>query len=311
MKILYRMIITGLLCFLFSGAQAKVWTAEDFPIPYLQNMKRHVSDPDNLLSPDSRDSIDKICTRLQKEKGIQSIIAVAARIEGGDPYSFGMALARKYGVGSIKNTGLIIVLSTEDRAYYILTGTGLEGTLPDAVCKRIENRYMMPALKKGDWSTAMLVTVEKVSDTVYGDSSLTADDTGESDDNSPVIALVVTLLIILFLVVPAYLAVRRRSRCPRCGAHAFRPSDDTLRSNTNGEEYTLWKCAKCGYTEARPKRRGDSGTGGLTALWPLLFIGRGGGMNSNSGIGGSDFGGDIGGSFGGGDFGGGGAGGNF
>jgi len=305
------LILTFLLLSLLpTAATAEVWTAERFPIPYLQDMTRHVSDPDGLLTTEARDSIDMILTAMQSERGVQSIVAVARRIEDGDAYSFGMALARKYGVGRRKqNSGLVIVLSTEDRAYYILTGTGLEGTLPDAICKRIENRYMVPALKRGDWDTALLSSVRAISACVSGDTSLVAE-SDESDDDAPVVALFIVIfgLFILFVIIASRNS--RATRCPRCGAHAMKPTGETVRRTADGEEMIVVRCSKCGYTETRRKRGGDDNGGdGLSALWPIIFLGGTGRSGFGGGFGGG--GGFSGGSFGGGSFGGGGAGGRF
>ena len=140
------------------------YTAENLPMPYLQDERRHTINPDGVLADWAVAQLDSIQYRLEHKKGVQALTIVVKHLENDDPYSFGMDVARKYGVGSgVQNSGLIVVLATEDRSYYILTGSGLEGTLPDAICKRIENHYMLPYLKQGDWDQAMVQTLEACS----------------------------------------------------------------------------------------------------------------------------------------------------
>lgn len=39
-----------------------------------------------------------------------------------------------------KNNGLVILLVTDQRCIQFYTGYGLEGDLPDAICKRIQTK---------------------------------------------------------------------------------------------------------------------------------------------------------------------------
>ena len=91
-----------------------------------------VCNPDGVLSADATQRTNLLLKALEKDKGIQTVVVVVKQLEGDDPYQFGMDLARKYGIGNKQRTGLIVILATEDRSYQILTGNGLEGTLPDA-----------------------------------------------------------------------------------------------------------------------------------------------------------------------------------
>ena len=137
--------------------ETTLWTPETLPMVHLQDAQKWVCNPDGILSTEVVDSVDLIISRLEQEKDIQAVVVVVRRTRDNDCYSFCMALAKKYGIGG-KNTnrGLIMMVSTEDREYRILTGTGLEGTLPDAICKRVELRIMVPHMKVANWDGAIL-----------------------------------------------------------------------------------------------------------------------------------------------------------
>ena len=286
--------------------EAVAWGADNFPVVYLQDSRRHVCDPDNILSPAVRDSVDALLSQIEKKRGVQSIFAVAKRIKGGEPYEFGMSLARKYKVGQSKqNSGLIVVLSTEDRAYQILTGHGLEGTLPDAVCKRIENNYMVPLLKNGDWDGAMLNGAKAICAYVLKDESLLPNSKSDEDDTP---AMAAALIIVLFLVILIGILIKKNwnnDLCPKCRHHSLKRTDQLLRRTDDGKLLVIYKCSKCGHTVAKEENDDQGSGGGMSPLLPFLFLGggRSGGFGNGGGI--------SGGTFGGGTFGGGGAGGRF
>lgn len=82
------------------GQSVTVWTVDNLPMVHLQDARRYVCDPDGLLSVAARDSADRMLARLEQTKGIESVVVIVKRLEGGDCYEFGMQLARQYGVGS-------------------------------------------------------------------------------------------------------------------------------------------------------------------------------------------------------------------
>lgn len=278
------------------------WTPETLPMVHLRDARRYVCNPDDVLSPAAVDTVDAVLARLERDKGVQSVVVAVDHLEGDDPYEFGMALGRRYGIGSrTQNTGLIVILAVGDRSYQILTGSGLEGVLPDALCRRVENRVMLPALKDGQWDTAIVGTVGALDGILRGQSELTADE----DDDAPYVALGVLAGVVVifagFLLVADYVSKRRR--CPRCGHRTLR--QESARQVRIGRQRYLrsrWRCRTCGHEETKDQRvDGDSGLGGGLLVPPIFpgGSGRGGG------------GGFTGGSFGGGLFGGGGSGGRF
>ena len=310
---LVTLVCVAQICTLFSFAAT--YSPDNLPIPYLQDKTQYVSNPDGILSQSTVDSLNLWLGQMEASHGVQTVLAVVERIKGGEAYDFCMELGRKYGIGrKDQNSGLIILLSTEDRCYYILTGRGLEGTLPDAICKRIENNQMLPYLRKGDWDEAMLNSVRAITTYVDGDDSLV----GSSDfDDEDDVAALLTFIGMMALGIGCVLFVGwyekyKKSYCPSCKQHKMKKISSRVTKNkflgilTHHDTY---KCSNCGFTkEIHWDENLNSGSGGAAAGSALggSFFGRGGGGVSG-GFGGS-FGG---GSFGGGSFGGGGAGGHF
>lgn len=296
-----------LLVLLPAVLHAEGWTPETLPMPHLQDARRYVCNPDDVLSPAAVDSTDALLARLERDKGIETVVVAVKHLEGDDPYGFGMALARKYGVGSKQqNTGLIVIVATEDRSYQILTGRGLEGALPDAICRRVENRIMVPALKEGDWDTAIVRTMQAIDGHVRGDDSLLPAEEGD-DATARVIGLFIAVFIMALVGLLAFINYKGSHRqCPHCGKRKLRRISSSL-VHVNGKRKvrTRWRCTNCGYTEVRDDDA-PSGGGLHGGIWvPPLIMGGGTGHGFGGG------GGFSGGSFGGGSFGGGGSGGRF
>jgi len=299
-------ILLSLIALLPFKGMAEGWTADNLPMVHLQDARRYVCNPDGVLSQTAVDSMDAVLGKLEATKGVQSVIVVVKNVADGDCYTFGMNLGRKYGIGSKKQqSGLIVVLSTEDRKYYILTGFGLEGSLPDAVCKRIENRVMVPLLKEGDWDDAMFQGVKAISGYLQGDKSLKAE-MDESDQGGGVGLFLLLFFIMVFVVI---MLLSKARKCPRCGKKTLVKTAERYLYTTEGWDYfqVISTCKHCGYSESIKERRKheDNNGGGLLAgiMLGSMLGSRGGGSGFDGGFGG--------GSFGGGGFGGGGAGGGF
>ena len=141
-------------------ALAGTYRADEIPNVQRMDRRRYVSDPDGILSPAAVAHIDSVCASL-RERGLAQVAVVAVDdIAGGDTFSFAVDLFRSWGVGSARsNNGLGILLVKDLREIRFVTGGGLEGILPDALCKRIQLNYMLPAFREGDYSAGMVAGV--------------------------------------------------------------------------------------------------------------------------------------------------------
>lgn len=151
MKSILTFILATFLLFPLQ-AQEKVYTVDNLPKVHLQNKMQYVCNPAGILSQAACDSIDSMLYALEQQTGIETVVAVVPSIGEEDCFNFCHQLLNKWGVGKKdKNNGLVILLVTDQRCIQFYTGYGLEGVLPDAICKRIQTRYMIPYLKDGNW----------------------------------------------------------------------------------------------------------------------------------------------------------------
>lgn len=282
------------------------WTVDKLPMVHLQDARRYVCNPDGVLSQEAVQTIDARLMALEKQTGVQTVVVVVKSLDPDDPIEFGIDLSKKYGIGlKGKDTGLIVILATEDRSYQILTGEGLEGTLPDALVNRIQDQVMVPKLKDGEWDAAMVSTIEALDGVIRQDAELIEQYELEEEEMTwGEILLIIVILagIIAFL----WYICWRSSKCPKCGQHSYGYVGEK-RVVLDGKRKIVktYRCKKCGYEHNETEDDPDSGGGGGGALATSMLlwgVGRALGGGGRSGGGGS---------FGGGSFGGGGSGGRF
>ena len=295
-------ILFGLVLLINFPLTAKKYTIQEIPMVHLQDRTRYVSNPDNILSPSTVSNIDHILYALEQKTGIQVLVVAVSVIEGGDCFDFAYRLGKEKGVGQKeRNNGLVILLSTEERCIQFATGYGLEGVLPDAICKRIQNRYMVSHFGKGDWNTGMLEGIRAVNG--YLDGSMENIGGEEEEDMLPLYIFGAFMLGGLGLF---GFAVWYQNRCPKCKKHKIQRISSRTIERANGyiTEETTYLCQNCGHTFTRKTKSTDPNYRGPRSGGPTIFMGGGG-------FGGRGGGGFSGGSFGGGSFGGGGAGSRF
>ena len=295
-KLLFILSLLGCL-----SLQAKEYTIKEIPMVHLQDRTRYVSNPDGILSASAVATMDNILYNLEQNTGIQTLVVAVTGIEGGDCFDFAYRVGKDMGVGQKgRDNGLVILLSTDERCIQFATGYGLEGIMPDAICKRIQSRYMLEAFSQGDWDTGMVEGIRAVNG--YLDGSMENIGGDEEEDMLPLYIFGAFFLGGLGLT---GFAVWNQNRCPKCKKHKIQRISSHTLSRANGfiTEETTYLCQNCGHTFTRKTKSSDPNYRGPRSGGPTIFMG-GGGFGGRGG-------GFSGGSFGGGSFGGGGAGSRF
>lgn len=275
------------------------YTIKSVPNVHIQDSRQYVSDPGALLSGVARDSINNIMAQLEASTGIETAVVMLPSIGEDDPFNFGVDLFRSWGIGKKKsNNGLLILYVEDQKKIHFITGYGIEGTLTDALCKRIQTRYMIPAFKKGNRDEGMVAGCKAAAQVL--DGSMQPDN--EDDEDEGWIALfAVTMIIIAMAVLLVY---RKKYPCPQCGQKAMRlTSTDHYQKNGISYRKEIYTCKNCGKIIVKNIPENDNHNNGNDLINGMIIGSMLGGGRSSGGGGGFS-----GGSFGGGSTGGGGAG---
>ena len=299
-----RLLIILISLTIWQVTQARAYRTEDIPNVQVENRYRFTSNPDGILDEWSVAKIDSICYDLRHRGIAQTAVVAVKEINTDNVFEFAYELFSKWGVGNKSNSGIGILLVEQAREIRFVTGYGIEGVLPDAICKRIQTQYMLPYFSNGDYSRGMVAGLEAIRSVLNG-SELDAglnDDYYEEEDEF--IAVLMTLFVIMvFGSMVLVLIIDRASRkCPNCKQLALqKDSVRVLSHNFGATTYEdTFVCTKCGTIVKRKRQDYDSTNNNRRGGGPIIMGGFGGG----SSFGGSSFGGG----WGGGSFGGGGAG---
>lgn len=276
-------------------------SVDDVPNVRLTDVRRYVSDPTSILSPAATDTIDAILGRLEKSTGIETAVVMLPSIGENDIFDFSTSLFRKWGIGKKKsNNGLLILFVMDQHKVRFATGYGIEGTMTDAMSKRIQMQYMVPAFKRSDWNKGMVDGVRATAKVLDGSMEPEAAD---SDTDTSDILFSIGIIIGIVLLVMFVSSIMQR--CPKChkrsamkqmGVEVLRVS--TGKGRRKRIRRTTYVCQYCGHIMTKDEDIDDN-SGNAAATGAIL--------GSMLGSGGRGGGGSFGGSFGGGSTGGGGS----
>ena len=169
-----------------------------------QKTNRLVKDYASLFTEEQRSYLEYNLVAFDDSTSNQILIITTPSLDGYDISNYAFEIGEKWGVGRAEhNNGLVIVIKpknqTQGRAF-IATGYGLEGILPDAVCKEIVDLEMIPHFKKNDYYGGVVAALNIIMPVAAGEYSYQE----ARDDTSGVIALVITLLVVVVFVVLAF-----------------------------------------------------------------------------------------------------------
>ena len=118
--------------------------------------------------------------------------------------------------------------------------------LPDAICKRIQNRYMLPYFKDNNWNAGMVAGIRAVNGYLDGSMENIGNDKSENDP--------LEFIIIFFVIFGGFIGIGlyanwRKTRCPHCKKHKLQRLSSKVidRSNGTKTEEVVYKCRNCGH----------------------------------------------------------------
>ncbi len=101
---------------------------------------------------------------FERATGNQVVVAVYPKMESDssiDDYT--VRVARAWRVGQkVKNNGVVLFVFIQDRQMFLQVGYGLEGALPDALCKQITEYEIKPRFKTGDYAGGLTAGINAI-----------------------------------------------------------------------------------------------------------------------------------------------------
>ncbi|WP_061235119.1 TPM domain-containing protein [Leptospira weilii] len=160
----------------------ELWKAED---PIIPPLRTQITDTTSTLTNAQKSSLTDTLIAFEKRKGSQ--IAVLIVGSTGDwaieEYAVKVFETWKLGRKGIDD-GILIVVAIQDHKTRIEVGYGLEGTIPDAIAKRIIEEFMIPRFREGNYFQGISDGIDKLILKIDGEElSKTGASTSLSDIN--------------------------------------------------------------------------------------------------------------------------------
>jgi uncharacterized protein len=159
-----KSVILGILfCFCNLLIHAEVWTIESVPNTRLQDARVYVSNPDGLIDAQSQAEINSLLATVEKNLTAEIFVVALKSIGDVQIKEFATALFNKWGIGKkSKSNGLLMLFVEDQRKVTFESGEGMEGVLPDALCKRILHNEVTPFMRQGKYGEGLLSGVKSI-----------------------------------------------------------------------------------------------------------------------------------------------------
>lgn len=127
----------------------------------------YAADFANVMSGETEQFVVEHSAALADSTGAQVVVVTVESLEGRAVEEYSLDLLRTWKVGSEKNNGVVILLSTEERKIRVEVGYGLEGALNDSKVGRLLDTCAIPSLKEDQFDEGLMKLYNAVLSEVY------------------------------------------------------------------------------------------------------------------------------------------------
>jgi uncharacterized protein len=178
-----KILIIGLILMFCETSYAQ-WTVKTVPNPRGKNS--YVSNPDNILTKTEVSKIDSILQEIEDSSKAQVAVIMLQSIGTTVPKEFATELFNFWKIGTKEaNNGLLVLFVNDQRRIEFETGYGIETILPDAKCYEIQQNYMVPRFKEGNYGQGMIDGIAATVEIIMGRyKEITTNETATTNTNT-------------------------------------------------------------------------------------------------------------------------------
>jgi uncharacterized protein len=158
-----------------------------------------VNDYVGVLTAEESSALEQKLVAYNDSTSTQLAIVIIQSLEGYEVSDYATRLAEAWGVGQKeKDNGVMLLVAIADKKITIQTGYGMEGVLPDAICKRIIENEIKPSFKKSNFYEG----IDKASTAIFkfAAGEYKADHYKKKDKGIPFGAILVIFIIIVVVL---------------------------------------------------------------------------------------------------------------
>ena len=161
----------------------------------------NVSDWAGVFTPEQKAALESRIVALRQTNGAQLAVVTLASLHGGEVADFANKLFAQWGIGEKgKDNGVLLLAAIEDRKLRIEVGYGLEGVLNDAKSGRIQDEYVLPRFKEGNYAQGLLDGADVLLKVMGGEALPEATASTENNPLAAVIFLIIFAVVFISIV---------------------------------------------------------------------------------------------------------------
>jgi uncharacterized protein len=144
------------------------------PLQGVPKLNARVTDLTGTLSSTDKTAIENKLQAFEQRKGSQVAVLIVGTTapEALEQYSIRVVEAWKLGrataQGKKVDDGVLLLIAKDDRKLRIEVGYGLEGSIPDALAKRIISEQIGPRFRSGDFAGGVNAGLDKIMSLIDG-----------------------------------------------------------------------------------------------------------------------------------------------
>ncbi len=166
---------------------------------------RYITDQAHVIDGSTLESVNSQLEQFEKDTSNQIVVALYPSLpDGADIDQYTIDTYNAWHIGQKdKDNGALLMVFVNDRKMFICTGRGLEGALPDAICKNIVTQVIGPRFKQGDYGGGVSAGVNAMIAATKGEYKGTGSTANQNKDQGvPWVAIII--FIIIFLIISRY-----------------------------------------------------------------------------------------------------------
>lgn len=170
----------------------------------------YIYDGAGIINPSDQAKIIQLLTELQAKTTAQVAVATVPSTQAEPIEMYAVKLFSQWGIGQKgKDNGVLFLIAKDDRNLRIEVGYGLEGALPDAICKNIISQMIVPAFKGSDFSGGILKGTTAIVSLIAKEYNVAVTGAEQAlvDSSQPYADAILLFIILLFFFVVFFLLI--------------------------------------------------------------------------------------------------------
>jgi uncharacterized protein len=168
--------------------------------------EQYFNDYAHVVSSATASQLNQTLEDFERQSSEQILVAIFPTMQSDSSIEdYTVRVAREWKVGQKdNNNGAVLFVFVQDHKMFLQVGYGLEGVLPDALCKRIIDEQISPRFKAGDFDGGLTAGVSAILAATKGEykgtGATVADNRTSRGSSSPFFGFGFIVLIVIIII---------------------------------------------------------------------------------------------------------------